>query len=103
MVGIIIWYELLNHVNKVRKILQNFKIDISMTTLHLNELLKYSNEFRNTGFISSIITAGKLVNEPKFRKKRTTKKKTQFNYESLDSPITRCPRTVSYQLFLKNN
>ena len=57
MVGLIIWYDLLNHVNIVSKILQNSKICISMVTSHLNELLKYFKEFRKTGFISSIITA----------------------------------------------
>lgn len=105
LVSLIIWYDLLNHVNIVSKILQNSKMCISMATSHLNELLKYFKEFRKAGFISSIITAKELANnldlDPKFEEKRVRRKKRQFSYEGSDDPIINAQDNFHVNYFLK--
>lgn len=105
LVSLIIWYDLLNHVNIVSKILQDSKMCINMATSHLNELLKYFKDFRKTGFISSIITAKELANDldldPKFEEKRIRRKKRQFSYEGSDDPIINAQDNFHVNYFLK--
>jgi len=76
-----------------------------MAIFHLNELLQHFNEFRNTGFISSIITAKELANDldldPKFEEKRVRRRKRQFSYEESDDPIINAPDDIHVDYFLK--
>lgn len=79
VISIIIWYELLLHVNVVSKSLQNSKTDLSTAVSLLKGLKTYLKTYRDVGFGEAKLEAKKLCEKcdisPEFKQVRTRKRK----------------------------
>lgn len=85
----VIWYNLLNNINKVSKTLQNEKISIDFAVNNLKGLKQFLNKYRENGFNEAkeeaIHICKQIDIKPEFKSKRKSLKKRMFSYES--SPI----------------
>ncbi|GMQ05523.1 hypothetical protein CsSME_00050515 [Camellia sinensis var. sinensis] len=61
--SIVIWYNLLFHVNSVSKILQSEDIDIAVAVKHLDGLVKYVAIYREVGFMEAMVEAKEMASE----------------------------------------
>ncbi|XP_022851151.1 zinc finger MYM-type protein 1-like [Olea europaea var. sylvestris] len=75
LLGMIIWYEVLNNVNKVSKHLQEEDMHIDVAIDHLKGLISFFKSYRESGFESTMVDAKEIVSEleiePKFCKSYT--------------------------------
>ncbi|KAK3193638.1 hypothetical protein Dsin_024948 [Dipteronia sinensis] len=82
LVGMIIWYEILNKVNKVSKVLQQKEMDIDDGISLLMGLITYFEEYKERGFDKAMIEAEKIAIEmeikSKFHESRVRSKKKFF-------------------------
>lgn len=85
----IIWFDLLNPVNKVSKTLQNEHISIDFAIQNIKGLKQFLMEYRENGYNKAKEEAIKICEQLKihseFKSKRKSIKKRMFNYESLPS------------------
>ncbi|XP_022880585.1 zinc finger MYM-type protein 1-like [Olea europaea var. sylvestris] len=83
LLGMVIWYEVLNNVNRVNKHLQTEDIHIDVAIDHLKGLISFFKSYRETGFESAVIDAKEIASElniePIFREKRVIRRKKQFD------------------------
>ncbi|XP_022856014.1 zinc finger MYM-type protein 1-like [Olea europaea var. sylvestris] len=74
LLGMIIWYEVLNNINKVTKHLQTEDMHIDVAIDHLKGLISFFKGYREFGFESAMVDAKKIASEleiePIFREKR---------------------------------
>ncbi|XP_022883895.1 zinc finger MYM-type protein 1-like [Olea europaea var. sylvestris] len=79
LLRIVIWYEVLNNVNRVSKHLQTKDIHIDIAIDHLKRLISFFKSYRESRFESIVIdvkeTTSKLDIEPIFREKRVIRRK----------------------------
>ncbi|XP_028079602.1 uncharacterized protein LOC114281355 [Camellia sinensis] len=89
--SIVIWYNLLFHVNSVSKILQSEDIDIAVAVKHLDGLVKYVAIYREVGFMEAMVEAKEMASElgiePTFVEKLIISRKKQFD-ENVSEEVT---------------
>lgn len=75
----VILYDLLHAVNIVSKYLQSEDMQLDIAVKNLKGLLKFLNNYRDSGFVSAIISAKEIAEiidiEPEFKIKRMRRKK----------------------------
>ncbi|WOG86241.1 hypothetical protein DCAR_0205442 [Daucus carota subsp. sativus] len=91
LVGMVIWFKILQKVNKVSKILQSKDMDIDACITLLQRLIHFFEEYRNNGFKNAKDEAGKIALEmgvePTFRETRVRRKKRFIDESTSDEPI----------------
>ncbi|XP_022873135.1 zinc finger MYM-type protein 1-like [Olea europaea var. sylvestris] len=108
LLGMVIWYEVLNNVNRVSKHLQTEDIRIDVAIGHLKGLISFLKSYRETGFESTLINAKEIASEldiePIFREKRVIRRKKQFDEISCEEMTERAEESfrVNYFLYLKS-
>lgn len=105
LVSLMIWYELLNHINMVSKILQSSTMQIDIAIAHIKALLTFLEEFRVFGFTKAVESASGIATaigiESKFKISRVVNKKKQFSYEGVDDPHKRGEEDFRIDYFLR--
>jgi len=85
---LVIWYDILFQINIVSKAMQSQTMDILNASKLLEKCLIFVTEYRNTGYLTAIITAKDIAREaeiePVFKAVRIRKKKRMFGYEASD-------------------
>ncbi|XP_028072634.1 uncharacterized protein LOC114274846 [Camellia sinensis] len=81
--SIVIWYNLLFHVNSVSKLLQSENMDITVAVKKLYGLVKYVAMYREVGFTEAMVEAKEMASElgiePTFVEKHIISRKKQFD------------------------
>lgn len=89
--SIVIWYNLLFHVNSVSKLLQSEDMDIAVAVKQLDGLVKYVAMYREVGFMEAMVEAKEMASElgiePTFVEKRIISRKKQFD-ENVSGEVT---------------
>ncbi|KAL7235102.1 hypothetical protein ACSBR1_018565 [Camellia fascicularis] len=89
--SIVIWYNLLFHVNSVSKLLQSEDMDIADAVKQLDGLVKYVAMYREVGFMEAMVEAKEMTSElgiePTFVEKCIISKKKQFD-ENVSEEVT---------------
>ncbi|XP_022842855.1 zinc finger MYM-type protein 1-like [Olea europaea var. sylvestris] len=82
LLGMIIWYEVLNNVNRVSKHLQAEDMHIDVAIDHLKSLISFFKSYRESGFESAMVDAKEIASEleiePIFREKRVIHRKNSL-------------------------
>lgn len=107
LVCINLWYDILNKINPVSKLLQRTNIDIIESTKCLESLKKHFQTCRTDDFFKQLLVdagelAGELEIEAKFVsefKARPRKKTRQFLYEGGDEPILNPKQKFKVEIF----
>ncbi|CAH9128174.1 unnamed protein product [Cuscuta epithymum] len=90
LVALVIWYEILNKVNKVSKVLQQRDMNMSSAISLLKGLIAFFQEYREDGFEKAKAEAEKIAIEldiePQFREARVRTKKRFFDENANDEP-----------------
>lgn len=94
LLAMVIWYTLLNNVNRVSKKLYVEDMHVDGTMDHLKGLICFFKLLQENGFESSMVEAEKSANElgiePLFSKRRVIRRKKQFDEnnseETMQSP-----------------
>lgn len=96
----VIWYDLLNAINKVSKILQREDISIDFALKNYVALKVFLTEYRENGYKNAeketIKLCQKLEIIPEFKKKRNIKRKKMFDYESPSMSTSVSDNNVNY-------
>ncbi|KAL6495855.1 hypothetical protein OROGR_030418 [Orobanche gracilis] len=91
LVGMVIWFEILQKVNKVSKILQSKDMNIEECINLLQGLILFLEEYIDNGFAIAKSEAKKIAVEmgvePTFRETRVRLKKRFFDENARDEPI----------------
>ncbi|GMQ08399.1 hypothetical protein CsSME_00052139 [Camellia sinensis var. sinensis] len=89
--SIVIWYNLLFHVNSVSKLLQSEDMDIAIAVKQLDGLVKYVAMYREVGFMDAMVEAKEMASElgiePTFVEKHIISRKKQFD-ENVSEEVT---------------
>ncbi|XP_028107727.1 uncharacterized protein LOC114306646 [Camellia sinensis] len=89
--SIVIWYNLLFHVNSASKLFQSGDMDITVVVKQLDGLVKYVAMYREVGFMEAMVEtkemASELGIEPTFVEKRIISRKKQFD-ENVSREVT---------------
>ena len=100
----VIWYTLLNNVNRVSKELQVEDMHIDVAMDHLNGLICFFKQFRENGFESSLVEAKKIANEmeiePLFDEKRIIRRKRQFDENNSEETMQSSKESFKVNYFL---
>ncbi|XP_074271852.1 uncharacterized protein LOC141595785 [Silene latifolia] len=100
LVAIIIWYEMLYHVNLVSKSLQSKDMFIDVAIKEMKGLVTFFEEFRETGLENAIEEAKKIALEininPVFPQRRVIRRKRQFD-ENQDNPSMRFEKYQEFE------
>jgi len=95
LLGMTIWYDILFAMNSVSKNLQSKDMCINMAIEQLKGLLSFFETYRENGFENVFISAKEIASEmdvePKFREKRTSRKKKQFD-ENIENEVIKSPQ-----------
>ncbi|CAB3233161.1 unnamed protein product [Arctia plantaginis] len=104
IVSLVVWYDILFHINIVSKSLQSTDTDLGKCTELLGKCCTFLEEYRNTGFKSAILTAKELAEEleiePVF--KATTRiryVKRQAGETARDEPIASPEKIIEIEFF----
>lgn len=109
LVGMVIWYEILNKVNKVSKVLQQRDMNMDVAISLLKGLIIFFEEYREEGFEKAKIEAEKIALElnieSQFRETRTRTKKKFFDENTRDEQIESVENAfrVTYFLLVVDN
>lgn len=95
LVCLVFWYDILNKINPVSKLLQNEKLNIVEATKALDALHGHFGKLRNDFcFQQLLVDVGELATELEIKavftsdvRARPRKKRRQFTYEGVDEPI----------------
>ncbi|XP_022858956.1 zinc finger MYM-type protein 1-like [Olea europaea var. sylvestris] len=106
LLGIVIWYKLLHAINTVSKFFQAENMDINEAIKLLQALISFLEDYRESGFASAMDEAKQMASkmgiEAVFQKKRSIRRKKQFD-ESGTEEITYSAEDsfrVEYFLFI---
>ncbi|XP_022889113.1 zinc finger MYM-type protein 1-like [Olea europaea var. sylvestris] len=104
LLGMVIWYEVLNNVNRVSKHLQTEDIHIDVVIDHLKGLISFFKSYREIGFESAVIDAKEIASEldiePIFREKRVIRRKKQFDEISCEEMTETVEESFRVNYFL---
>jgi Domain of unknown function (DUF4371)/hAT family C-terminal dimerisation region len=104
IVSLVIWYEILEKVKKVSKILQGKDIDVGKCVDLLQGLILFLEEYRNNGFEIAKSEAEKIALEleiePTFRESRVRRRKKFFEESATDEPIQVAEESFRVNYFL---
>ncbi|CAH9081169.1 unnamed protein product [Cuscuta europaea] len=91
IVSMVIWYEVLNKVNKISKLLQQRDMDVGVALNLLKGLILLFKEYREEWFEKAKIEAQNIAIdlhiEPRFRDIRIRTKKKFFDEKAIDEPM----------------
>ncbi|XP_059627381.1 uncharacterized protein LOC132270202 [Cornus florida] len=83
LLGMVIWFDILNAINKVSKIMQTKDMQIDVAIDLLKGLISFFETYRENGFKSAMIEAKEIATkmevEPLFRERRVICRKKQFD------------------------
>ncbi|XP_028072521.1 uncharacterized protein LOC114274747 [Camellia sinensis] len=89
--SIVIWYNLLFHMNSISKLLQSEDMDIAVAVKQLDGLVKYVAMYREVGITEAVVEAKEMVSElgiePTFVEKRIISRNKQFD-ENVSGEVT---------------
>ncbi|XP_022893928.1 zinc finger MYM-type protein 1-like [Olea europaea var. sylvestris] len=111
LLGMIIWYEVLNNVNRVSKQLQAEDMHIDVVIDHLKGLNSFFKSYRESGFESAMVDAKEIASEleiePIFREKRKYDDIFGFLFDlkrlkSIDDDVLKCS-CIKLENYLKHN
>ena len=89
LLGMVIWYDLVNAINIVSKILQAEDMHIDVAIEELGKLISFLQKYIETGFDEALMRAKEIAIEmrveAKFREKRTIRKKRHFDDHDRDN------------------
>ncbi|KAK9674251.1 hypothetical protein RND81_12G221200 [Saponaria officinalis] len=89
LVSIIIWYDILSHVNEVSKHLQTRDVLIDVAILHIKALVSCFEKYREYGFCKAMDMAKQIAKDmnidPIFPKRREIRRKRHFDENPDDS------------------
>jgi hypothetical protein len=92
LLALVIWYDVLFHVNLVSKSMQSECLDLSDATKIIDKCLKFLKKYRDEGFTTPLIAAKDIAEEadisPQFEAVRSRKKKRMLPYENEDDAPT---------------
>jgi len=87
----VIWHDILYSVNIVSKKLQSPSMCVDSTLQHIEGMVNYFQNYRNTGFTDSVVTATEIALEmgvePSFSVKRRSIRKKQFDETECNEAI----------------
>ncbi|KAL6538588.1 hypothetical protein OROGR_012576 [Orobanche gracilis] len=102
--GMVIWFEILQKVNKVSKVLQNENMNIEACITLVQGLILFFKEYRDNGYESAKREAENIALEmgvePNFRQTRVRIKKKFFDENANDDPITEAGKIFRVNYFL---
>ncbi|CAA0830700.1 hAT dimerisation domain-containing protein / transposase-related [Striga hermonthica] len=105
LVGVVIWFEILQKVNSVSKAFQKNDMVISESISLLQGLIVFLEEYRNCGFESAKVEAQKIALEmdiePAFREIRIRRKSKFFDENARDEPIQGAEEYFRVNYFLQ--
>ncbi|XP_066385182.1 uncharacterized protein [Miscanthus floridulus] len=91
ILGMVIWHDILYSVNIVSKKLQSPSMCIDSTLQHIEGMVNYFQNYRNTGFADSVVTTTEIALEigvePSFPVKRRSIRKKQFDETECNEAI----------------
>ncbi|XP_040262252.1 uncharacterized protein LOC121002374 [Bufo bufo] len=93
LLTVVIWYDVLFQVNIVSKEMQSRDMELTRCNDLLKNCTQYVRSYRSSGLNSAKITASEIALDLGIEacfivKKRPSKKKRMFDYESQDEPVT---------------
>ncbi|XP_050365567.1 uncharacterized protein LOC126784121 [Argentina anserina] len=87
--GMVIWYELLNAINIVSKLLQSEDMHVDVAVQELAKLISFVHNYRENGFDKALIRPKEITSEmgiaAEFREKRPIKNKKHFDKSDSDN------------------
>ncbi|CAA0839993.1 TTF-type zinc finger protein with HAT dimerisation domain [Striga hermonthica] len=105
LVGVVIWFEILQKVNSVSKAFQKNDMVIGESISLLQGLIVFLEEYRNCGFESAKLEAQKIALEmdvePAFREIRIRRKSKFFDENARDEPIQGAEEYLRVNYFLQ--
>ena len=88
VLSVVIWYDLLFHINKTCKIMQTCGISLEIIELEIKATLAFLGKYCNDGYSTAIIEGREIAKnldiDSIFAEKRHRKKKQLFGYENED-------------------
>jgi hypothetical protein len=104
LLGMTIWYDILFAVNSVSKNLQSKDMCIDEAIEQLEGLLSFFEKYRENGFENALISAKEIAFEmdiePKFREKRISRRKKQFDENVEDEIVKSLQESFRIDYFL---
>ncbi|CAA2964840.1 Hypothetical predicted protein [Olea europaea subsp. europaea] len=104
----IIWYEVLNNVNRVSKQLQAEDMHIDVAIDHLKGIISFFKSYRESGFESAMVDVEEIASELEiksiFREKWVIHRKKQFD-ETSSKEITQIAEKsckINYFIYIEN-
>ena len=61
VLSVVIWYDLLFHINKTSKIMQTYGILLEIIELEIKATLAFSEKYRNDGYSTAIIEGREIA------------------------------------------
>ncbi|XP_067118864.1 52 kDa repressor of the inhibitor of the protein kinase-like [Centruroides vittatus] len=102
LVLIVIWYDLLSHINIVSKALQANSMDLNNAVNLLQSCSKYLENYRSNGFEKCLVDArelAELVGTEHFIQKRIRRIKRQHDYEAIDDDVVDAKQHFKINVF----
>ncbi|KAK1424794.1 hypothetical protein QVD17_20132 [Tagetes erecta] len=107
LVTIVVWYNVLNHMNIVSKKLQSKDMHLESAIKEINTLMTYFKDYRENGYLNAIEEAKEIASEmgidPVFTQKRVIKRKKRFDESSSTQEASFTPEEdfrVKYFIFI---
>lgn len=104
LVSLITWYDVLFQINLASKMLQSKVINFPQAVDALKSISEFLVDFRENGFVSSLVKAKELAEElnveAKFKTPRLRRKKKHFDYEGRDEPLNDPQEQFKIEFFL---
>ena len=92
LVMLVVWYDILFHINIVSKSMQSSTIDLGSAVSLIKSCAEFIEDYRLNKFDKALIDAKELAEcldlAPVFVQKRVSQKRRLFNYEHDDEVIT---------------
>ncbi|CAA0823159.1 hAT dimerisation domain-containing protein / transposase-related [Striga hermonthica] len=105
LVGIIIWFEILQKVNSVSKLFQRNDMVIGESISLLQGLIVFLEEYRNCGFEAAKVEAQKIASEmdvePAFCEIQIRRKSKLFDENARDEPVQGAEEYFRLNYFLQ--
>lgn len=99
----VVWYDILNHVNHVSKLLQSATMQLDVAVDLLTKAQKSLSSYRETGFASAQASAKDMCEEMNveavLKQKRLRSTKKHFAYEAPDDPIADAMKKLETAFF----
>lgn len=104
LVSVIVWHNVLYHINKVSKMLQSPKVSVEVMRREITAVIEFLKEYRENGFTSAKTDAREIAEridvEMAWPETRQRKKKRQFEYEGREETVSTAEEVYRREVFL---